>query len=291
MFQACDRQTSTASKKKYTKSKVDDQSKKTNNIGTKSSEKCENSCAYANDGSCDDGGEGAEYSSCELGTDCSDCGPRAGKGGASRVGIEPHQQEKATRKMNKGTTQIAEVKTDDMPSTDDSALGNHELKAPKQDPFVDNGKQGLFSETWEDDANGFDYIKSTDTDEDLIDKYCNNNCKYASDGICDDGGSGSKSQVCKFGSDCADCGNRGQKKDGKGASKEADTKGTAAKKQKSYYPISTTKKLKMAISVKCFWTMPSFIIPSKLAIPSSHCRSCTSQHQHDTALEQCSRRK
>ena len=235
--------TSTTSKKKYTKPKVDDQSKKTNNIGTKSREKCENSCAYANDGSCDDGGEGAEYSSCELGTDCSDCGPRAGKGGASRVGIESHQQEKSSRKTNKGTTQIADVKTDDMPTTDDSALGKHELKAPKQDPFVDSGKQGLFTETWEDDANGFDYIKSTDADEDLIDKYCNNNCKYASDGICDDGGSGSKSQVCKFGSDCADCGNRGQNTGGKGASKEVDTKGAVAKKQKSYYPISTTKKL------------------------------------------------
>ena len=109
--------------------------------------------------------------------------------------------------------------------------------------FVDSGKQGLFTETWEDDANGFDYIKSTDGDEDLIDKYCNNNCKYASDGICDDGGSGSKSQVCKFGSDCADCGNRGQNTGGKGASKEVDTKGAVAKKQKSYYPISTTKKL------------------------------------------------
>ena len=29
-----------------------------------------------NDGTCDDGGPGAEYSFCELGTDCADCGPR-----------------------------------------------------------------------------------------------------------------------------------------------------------------------------------------------------------------------
>ena len=106
--------------------------------------------------------------------------------------------------------------------------GNHELKAPSKTRSWITVSRDYFRKR-EDDANGFDYIKSTDTDEDLIDKYCNNNCKYASDGICDDGGSGSKSQVCKFGSDCADCGNRGQKKDGKGASKEADTKGTAAR--------------------------------------------------------------
>ena len=29
---------------------------------------------YASDGTCDDGGEGAAYSACELGTDCEDCG-------------------------------------------------------------------------------------------------------------------------------------------------------------------------------------------------------------------------
>lgn len=31
---------------------------------------------YNNDDTCDDGGEGAEYQICELGTDCTDCGRR-----------------------------------------------------------------------------------------------------------------------------------------------------------------------------------------------------------------------
>eukprot|EP00966_Prymnesium_polylepis_P143062 3302075-Prymnesium_polylepis.1 len=35
---------------------------------------CENTCSYASDGLCDDGGFGAEYSSCPTGTDCTDCG-------------------------------------------------------------------------------------------------------------------------------------------------------------------------------------------------------------------------
>ena len=36
---------------------------------------CTNTCEYANDGGCDDGGPGKDYSLCDLGTDCADCGP------------------------------------------------------------------------------------------------------------------------------------------------------------------------------------------------------------------------
>lgn len=38
--------------------------------------KCMDSCYWAKDGSCDDGGPGSDFSICELGTDCSDCGNR-----------------------------------------------------------------------------------------------------------------------------------------------------------------------------------------------------------------------
>ncbi|MEM1413995.1 MAG: hypothetical protein AAGH15_03805 [Myxococcota bacterium] len=37
---------------------------------------CSNTCEFANDGECDDGGAGAMFDVCELGTDCNDCGPR-----------------------------------------------------------------------------------------------------------------------------------------------------------------------------------------------------------------------
>jgi len=40
---------------------------------------CSNSCMYPNDGDCDDGGPGKDYSSCALGTDCNDCGSREEK--------------------------------------------------------------------------------------------------------------------------------------------------------------------------------------------------------------------
>ena len=44
--------------------------------GSTSSAVCANTCPYANDGECDDGGESSLYSLCDLGTDCADCGIR-----------------------------------------------------------------------------------------------------------------------------------------------------------------------------------------------------------------------
>jgi hypothetical protein len=37
---------------------------------------CLDTCGHASDGACDDGGNGAEFSTCALGTDCEDCGDR-----------------------------------------------------------------------------------------------------------------------------------------------------------------------------------------------------------------------
>lgn len=37
---------------------------------------CSNTCTYAYDGACDDGGSGSSYSVCSYGTDCADCGTR-----------------------------------------------------------------------------------------------------------------------------------------------------------------------------------------------------------------------
>lgn len=43
---------------------------------TSGCQKCIDSCHWSKDGTCDDGGSGSEFSVCELGTDCSDCGDR-----------------------------------------------------------------------------------------------------------------------------------------------------------------------------------------------------------------------
>jgi hypothetical protein len=37
---------------------------------------CTNTCNFAYDGECDDGGPGSSYDDCDYGTDCADCGPR-----------------------------------------------------------------------------------------------------------------------------------------------------------------------------------------------------------------------
>ena len=38
---------------------------------------CSDTCRYDDDGDCDDGGPGYDYDYCDLGSDCTDCGPRA----------------------------------------------------------------------------------------------------------------------------------------------------------------------------------------------------------------------
>ena len=37
---------------------------------------CTDTCSDAADGACDDGGPGSDFTICDLGTDCTDCGPR-----------------------------------------------------------------------------------------------------------------------------------------------------------------------------------------------------------------------
>jgi len=41
------------------------------------SEFCEDTCVFANDGECDDGGSNSKSNFCEYGTDCSDCDVRS----------------------------------------------------------------------------------------------------------------------------------------------------------------------------------------------------------------------
>jgi hypothetical protein len=52
------------------------------------SDECIGTPNWASDGWCDDGGPGAEYSGCELGSDCTDCGPRGTGGPGATINIE-----------------------------------------------------------------------------------------------------------------------------------------------------------------------------------------------------------
>ena len=44
--------------------------------GTNCEDMCRDTCYRSNNGICDDGGLGSDYSRCSLGTDCTDCGAR-----------------------------------------------------------------------------------------------------------------------------------------------------------------------------------------------------------------------
>ena len=46
-------------------------------IATAGQTYCSNTCDNANDGECNDGGPGAEFTACNFGTDCNDCGQRS----------------------------------------------------------------------------------------------------------------------------------------------------------------------------------------------------------------------
>ena len=46
----------------------------------------------------------------------------------------------------------------------------------------------------------------------VTNQYCDNSCYFSDDGECDDGGYDSKSDFCKFGTDCDDCGVRIRKR-------------------------------------------------------------------------------
>lgn len=137
-------------------------------LGETATPGCSDTCRWANDGACDDGGEGADYSVCERGTDCGDCGPRA-----AAAAPEP-----------------------DAPRCDDSC-------AYAYDGACDDGSQGGTAYC---DLGTDCYDCSATSGAPAA--TCDDSCTYAGDGVCDDGGAGSAYDVCPYGTDCSDCGAR-----------------------------------------------------------------------------------
>lgn len=56
--------------------KKDDPEEEQPPLQIQTSEFCEDTCIFANDGECDDGGVNSTSNFCEYGTDCGDCGTR-----------------------------------------------------------------------------------------------------------------------------------------------------------------------------------------------------------------------
>lgn len=131
---------------------------------------CTDTCAFARNGACDDGGEGSLYSRCELGTDCADCGARD----TSAPPPPPPSTERC----------------------DDSC-------AWALDGVCDDPTSGAW---WPLCALGTDCSDCRGAAAPST--ACTDTCPYAHDGWCDDGGPGASYSVCALGTDCGDCGAR-----------------------------------------------------------------------------------
>jgi hypothetical protein len=124
---------------------------------------CENTCQWAFDRECDDGGPGSLYNVCAYGTDCGDCGPRAAAGGPGPVAPHP----------------VAPHPVAPHPVAPHPVAPHPVAPHPVAPSPTPSGS-----------------------------RMCANTCPYASDGACDDGGPGALSGICAYGTDCEDCGPR-----------------------------------------------------------------------------------
>ncbi|MGB0638279.1 MAG: hypothetical protein ACPGTU_03030 [Myxococcota bacterium] len=80
---------------------------------------------------------------------------------------------------------------------------------PYGSPSCGYGKSGYYDTAYYYGGyGGYDDYGDDDGSSSDGDPLCNNDCEYAYDGDCDDGGAGSDYDYCEYGSDCADCGRR-----------------------------------------------------------------------------------
>lgn len=144
---------------------------------------CNNTCDYPSDGTCDDGGPGSDYALCALGSDCDDCGSRAGDSDP----VDPDPDPDPDPGPTAGCSNTCEYASDG--DCDDGG------------PFSDYSYCALGTDC--DDCG-----PRSDDDGPVDPGLCTNTCTYASDGDCDDGGPFSDYSLCDLGTDCDDCGSR-----------------------------------------------------------------------------------
>ena len=179
---------------------------------------CLESCSYSNDGACDDGGESSDYSVCDFGTDCADCG--------TRMQLDPNNSDSDGDGLNDGD-EINSYFTDPLNTDSDSdgLADNDEINTYSTNPILadsdsDNLNDGDEINTYltdpldaDSDSDGLtdgDEISTWDSGSNSDGTICLESCSYSNDGACDDGGESSDYSVCDFGTDCADCGTRMQ---------------------------------------------------------------------------------
>lgn len=174
---------------------------------------CSDLCLFAFDGTCDDGGPGAEFNVCGYGTDCFDCGVRGDDGGFDTF-------------CNDTCRYAADGECDDGGLDADFAVCDFGSDCtdcgPRDEIIVDELCEDscVFAFDGECDDGGLDSdfdVCALGTDcfdcgprdaEEQADEFCFDTCPFAFDGECDDGGPGAITDVCDLGTDCTDCGSR-----------------------------------------------------------------------------------
>jgi hypothetical protein len=190
---------------------------------------CKNTCRFANDRQCDDGGPGSTGSTCSLGSDCADCGPRAGVS-AEGPGCTNTCQDRSDRECDDGGPGAMSSRCSLGTDCDDCGPREPASSGGRCAPTIPNPEfssrciaQGLLycgnlsccpANTPYSDPTGcyateaMAYGTSGGCQVCERDGGCNDTCQYANDRECDDGGPGAMNSSCPLGSDCADCGPR-----------------------------------------------------------------------------------
>lgn len=161
---------------------------------------CSNGCDFAGDGDCDDGGDGATYEFCPLGTDCDDCG--GGRLMPPPPSPWPHAPPGA-RELCADDSDRCEYLLDG--ECDDGGAGSTYAACPVGSDCSDCGPRALMGNT--------PPVLSPPMQSPAMQTLCydlENSCGFLADGDCDDGGAGSEYASCALGFDCADCGPRSQ---------------------------------------------------------------------------------
>jgi len=135
---------------------------------------CRNTCEYASDGACDDGGPGSEFAACGVGSDCSDCGSSSSSTTTSTSASSAASF--ATTASSSACSNSCEHASDG--ACDDGGPGSEFAACGIGDDCADCGRANRPSAP---------AITPPPT--------CKNDCESANDGDCDDGGPGFEYEV------------------------------------------------------------------------------------------------